>query len=549
MVKDLRALSAMQSKRVNPRIRMKNLSPTPYPDVNDILSLLFSNIQEILGNQFVGMYLFGSLANGDFDEHSDIDVLIVTHGKISEETFAALKEMHERINRSDSPWAIQIEASYIPRTALRRFDPTDNLHAHMDRGDNEVLHMMSHESDWIVQRHILRERGIVIKGPNLRSLIDPVSPNELRRAVINVLPLWIKPILENPSLIKKRGYQSYCVLTLCRMSYTLNHGEILSKPNAAKWALEHMDPKWKPLIERALIGRQISNLDAAPEDIEGTVDMMQYVLQQAKPTPYPEVNELLNLLLSNVKRILGDQFVGMYLYGSLASGDFDPDTSDIDFLVVTAETLPEQKIAELKAMHQETWAKSLKRAGELEGSYVPADLIRRHDPDGAPCPTVNEGKFFVDRRGSDWIIQRHVVREYGVVVEGPDPKTLIDFVSPDEIRGAVLGILHEWWFPMLEDPSWLRDHGGKHHAFAVITMCRVLNGLEHGTIVSKPQATQWARRRLGSPWLELIDKAVVVSRHETQDDFLNESLDFIRYVKEQVTKFEIPPAEQTAHES
>lgn len=521
----------------------------PYADVNELLNFLLLNVQEILGSQFVGMYLFGSLANGDFDEHSDIDVLIVTDRKVSEETFAALKEMHKRINRIDSPWAVQIEASYIPRTALRRFDPRDNLHPHMDRGDNEVLHMMSHESDWIVQRHILRERGIVIKGPSLRSLIDPVSADELRRAVIDVLPLWMKPILEDPSLIKKRGYQSYCVLTLCRMSYTLRHGEILSKPNAVKWALEHMDPKWKPLIERAWIGRQNSNLDAAPEDIQGTLDMMQYVLQQTKLTIYPEVNELLNLLLLNVKQILGDQFVGMYLYGSLASGDFDPNTSDIDFLVVTAETLPEEKIAELKAMHQETWATSLRRASELEGSYVPAALIRRHDPDGAPCPTVNEGKFFVDRRGSDWIIQRHVLREYGVVVEGPDPKTLIDFVSPDEIRGAVLGILHEWWFPMLEDPSWLRDHGGKYHAFAVITMCRVLHALEHGTIVSKPQATQWARRELGSPWLELIDKAVAVSRHEKQGGFLNESLDFIRYVKEQATKSEMPPAGQETHET
>ena len=522
---------------------------TPYAEVNEILNLFLSKLQNVLGDQFIGMYLFGSLANGDFDEHSDIDVLIVTDGNISEEAFAALKEMHKTINRLDSPWAIQIEASYIPRTALRRFDPADNLHPHIDRGDNEVLHKMSHESDWIVQRHILRERGIVIKGPNLRSLIDPVSPDELRRAVIDVLPLWIKPILEDPSLIKKRGYQSYCVLTLCRISYTLRHGEILSKPKAAKWALEHMNPKWKPLIERALIGRQNSNLDAAPEDIKGTLDMMQHVLQHTKPTPYPEVNELLNLLLLNVKRILGDEFVGMYLYGSLASGDFDPDTSDIDFLVVTAETLPDEKIADLEAMHQETWATSLRRAGELEGSYVPADLIRRHDPDGAPCPTVNEGKFFVDQRGSDWIIQRHVVREDGVVVEGPDPKTLIDFVSPDEIRGAVLGILHEWWFPMLEDPSWLRDHGGKYHAFAVITMCRVLHALEHGTIVSKPKAALWARGKLGEPWLELIDKAVAASHHEKQEDFLDESLDFIRYVKEQVTKLEIPSAEQETHDA
>jgi predicted nucleotidyltransferase len=54
------------------------------------------------------------------------------------------------------------------------------------------------------------------------------------------------------------------------------------------------------------------------------------------PTPYPDVNEVLLTLLDNVRAILGDYFTGMYLYGSLASGDFDPRRSDIDFLVVTS---------------------------------------------------------------------------------------------------------------------------------------------------------------------------------------------------------------------
>jgi predicted nucleotidyltransferase len=517
---------------------MKSISPTPYADVNEILSLLFSNVQEILGDQLVGMYLYGSLANGDFDEHSDIDILTVTDGEISANTFSALKELHKKINDLDSPWAIQVEASYIPQRALRRFDPGDKLHPHMDRGSDEVLHMVLHESDWMIQRYLLRERGIAISGPGLRELIDPVSSDDLRQAVVDVLPLWINPKLEEPAQINKRGYQSYCVLTLCRMLYTLKHGEILSKSAAAQWGIKNLDPRWRPLIERALIGRQNSNLDAQPEDVDATLDMMRYVLGQTKPTPYPEVNEVLQLLLTNVKRILGDQFVGMYLYGSLSSGDFDPETSDIDFLVVTKDTLPSETISELEAMHQETWATSLKRAGELEGSYVPKDLIRRHDPDGPACPTVNEGKFFVDQRGSDWIIQRHVVREMGVIVEGPDPKTLIDFVRPEELRGAVLGIFREWWFPMLEDSSWLREHGSKYHAFAVITMCRALHALRHGTVVSKPKAIQWARTALGDSWIELIDKAVAASKHEIQDDFLHETLDFIRFVKEQTIKLE-----------
>ncbi len=517
-----------------------NINHTPYADVNDILSRLFANVQEVLGDQLTGMYLHGSLANGGFDDYSDIDVIVTTKENITEQMFSTLAAMHIEIAKLDSPWAVQMEVAYIPQDSLRSSDPNELRYPHLDRGNGEVLHWMAAESDWNIYRYILRERGIVITGPAPKTLIDPVSPHDLRMAVAKGVPVWFNPILQDPSELNKRGLQSFYVLSICRMLYTLKHGEILPKAAAAHWALEHLDGKWNPLIEHALTGRQNPDLDSDRQDVHGTLDMMRDLLAQIKPTPYPEVNEVLNLLLVNAKKILGEQFVGMYLYGSLSSGDFDPETSDIDFLVVTSEPLPIEKIAALEEMHKQDWATSPKRALELEGSYVPKELIRRHDPDGVPCPTVNEGKFYVDQRGSDWIIQRHVVRKYGVIVEGPDPKTLIDFVSPDEIRGSVLGVLHEWWFPMLEDPSWLREHGNKYQAFAVITMCRVLHALESGTVTSKPKSVRWAREKLGSPWPELIDKAVAASKDENEENFLDATLDFIRFVKDRTMTLASP---------
>lgn len=515
-----------------------NLSPTPHPDVNEILNVWLTNMKDILRTQFVGMYLFGSLANGDFDQHSDIDALVVTDGEISINTFSALKEMHAQINQIESPWAIQLEASYIPQNALRRFDPKNKLHPHMDRGTGEVLHMKSHESDWIIQRYMLREHGIVITGPDLKTLIDSITPSELRQAVIDELPLWADYLFNHSSSLKSRGYQSFCVLSFCRMLYTFQNKAVLSKPMAAQWAMETLDRRWKLLIERAVIGRQNPDSEASSEDINETLEMMQYTLEVSKqPTIFPDVNEVLSLLLFSVKEILGDQFVGMYLYGSLSRGDFNPETSDIDFLFVTASPLSEEIIVRLDAMHNQTWATSPKRAGKLEGAYIPKELIRRHDPNGAHCPGVNEGRFYVARLGSDWIIQRHVVREYGVALEGPDPRTLIDFVSPDNIRGAVMGILKEWWFPMLADPSWLRDHEREYRAFAVITMCRVLHALTYGSILTKPKAVQWAKTTVDSRWIPLIEKSLTVSQH-LEDILLDETLDFIRFTREQVLQRE-----------
>jgi len=264
------------------RENMKTISHTPHPAVNDILDLLHSNIKEILDGLFVGMYLFGSLANGDFDQHSDIDVLVVTKDEISNHIFSSLQEMHAWLANIDSPWATQLEVSYIPQKALRRFDPADKLHPHMDRGNGESLHMLAHESDWVIQRHILRERGITLEGPSPKTLIDPVSQNDLRQAVVTVLPLWVKPILEDPLQMKSRGYQSFVVLSLCRMLYTLQYGTIISKPVAAQWGRDTLSKHWTPLIERAWLGRQNPGLEAQTEDVIGTLDLIRYTLEYSK---------------------------------------------------------------------------------------------------------------------------------------------------------------------------------------------------------------------------------------------------------------------------
>lgn len=510
---------------------MERFYPTPYSDVNEIVEVLLANAKETLQDQFVGMYLHGSLATGGFDLGSDIDVAIVTKEEVSEETFSSLRAMHAQMAALGSPWSTQLEVTYLPQAELRQPHPPEKLHPHIDRGPGEVLKKIRPESDWSILRHNLRERGIVIAGPATSSLIDPVPSGDLRQAVMDGVPLWFSPILANPSEIAKRGYQSFFVLTICRMLYTLKYAEILPKQAAAEWALSNLDPRWRLLIERALVGRQHPDQDAQPEDIAGTLAMMRYMLDQVRPTPYPDVNEVLNILLRSVKEILGEQFIGMYLYGSLSSGDFNPETSDIDFLVVTKTILPEETITKLEEMHNQTWATSLERAGKLEGAYVPQAILRRHDPLGPACPTVNEGKFYVAPLGSDWIIQRHVVREFGVVVDGPEPTTLIDSVSPGEIRESVMGTLQEWWFPMLDDPSWLREHEPAYRAFAVITMCRVLHALEHGTIVSKPKAIQWAQTSLGEPWRQIITTAVAISNHGDQDIALHDTTNFIRFIK------------------
>lgn len=248
------------------------------------------------------------------------------------------------------------------------------------------------------------------------------------------------------------------------------------------------------------------------------------------PTPYPDINAMLDTLLSGVQAILGPHFVGLYLYGSLASGDFDPQRSDVDFVVVTADVLPDEMIAALEALHARIAASGLEWAAKLEGAYIPQCLIRRHDPAGPPCPHVNEGRFYLAALGSDWVIQRHVLREQGIVVAGPPPHTLIDPVQPDDVRQAALGFLREWWAPMLDNPDPRLDGGG-YQVYAILTMCRTLYTLHYGKIVSKTAAAQWARGALNERWATLIAWASA-RRPGVQSDHMTETLDFIRYTVE-----------------
>jgi hypothetical protein len=169
----------------------------------------------------------------------------------------------------------------------------------------------------------------------------------------------------------------------------------------------------------------------------------------------------------------------------------------------------------------------LKWASKLEGSYLARPALQRYDPtDGTPWPTLNEGRFYLAPHGFDWVIQRHVLREHGVVVAGPPPQTMIDAVQADELRRAVRELLQTWWAAMLDNSLRLQDSA--YQAYAILSMCRVLHTLQYGAIASKPVAAQWAQQELGEPWTSIIEQALAW-RYGVQLDSRQEALDLIRY--------------------
>src|SRR5512143_2779579 len=103
--------------------------PTPFADINAVLDELLAEARRILGAEFVGMYLDGSLVLGDFNhDTSDIDMLVVTRDDLAPGTVDALQELHTRLARGESKWGDELEGAYIPLAALRRYDSANSTH-------------------------------------------------------------------------------------------------------------------------------------------------------------------------------------------------------------------------------------------------------------------------------------------------------------------------------------------------------------------------------------------------------------------------------------
>jgi hypothetical protein len=247
----------------------------------------------------------------------------------------------------------------------------------------------------------------------------------------------------------------------------------------------------------------------------------------AWPTPWPEVDRAVERLRDGVVEAIGGDLVGLYLSGSLGLGDFDPASSDVDVLVATAGPLPGPAVGRLRRLHGALRAEG-GWAARLEVVYLPLAALRRFDPEDAGRYPIgaSDRDFTLGRQGPTWVLDRWVAREHGLVVVGPDPRELIDPIGPEQLRAAVRASLAGHWALEGTDVAWLRPRN--YQAFAVLSMCRDLYALEHGTVVSKPAAAAWASRRLGPPWTAQIERALGWRSDERIDDrALPETLAFV----------------------
>jgi hypothetical protein len=260
------------------------------PDIKVVLDHLVDGAADILGDNFIGAWLQGSSATGHFDENSDLDFVIGVEHDLSNDELSNLQEFHRRLFNHGSPWAKHLEGSYIPREILRDYRLAGKEIWYLDHGST-TFERSAHDNT-IAVKWIVRQKGVVRAGPEPSRLMDPIPVAELRKDIYQTFVKWAEVIFDDHDEIASHFYQTFAVLSYCRMLNDIRCGEIGSKRDGAEWVKANLDPRWHDLIDRAWLGRPNPSLSvkrpAEPEDVQETIKFIRICLEEAR-----------NLLLSS----------------------------------------------------------------------------------------------------------------------------------------------------------------------------------------------------------------------------------------------------------
>lgn len=222
---------------------------TPHAEVNEIIAVMTQEVQGLIGDELVGLYLTGSVTYGDFNPgRSDIDFLAVMKTPLTKEKMDEIKAMHERIGENNPKWAERIECSYIPADFLQNVLPPKTPRPYF--GEGKFYPAAPYGNEWIINQYLLYKHGVALIGTDFKKLVKPIDIKNVQKACIRDLFAEWEPKITDPNYLKNSHYQSYVALNLCRILYTIMCNDVTSKTVSASWAKQEF-PEWSGLINKA----------------------------------------------------------------------------------------------------------------------------------------------------------------------------------------------------------------------------------------------------------------------------------------------------------
>jgi predicted nucleotidyltransferase len=171
--------------------------------------------------------------------------------------------------------------------------------------------------------------------------------------------------------------------------------------------------------------------------------------------------------------------VGIYLYGSLTTGDFSPARSDIDVVVMLQREPDQAAISDLRQLHM-TLAGSGGAAGRLHCLYVPVEAAA----DPAPLRTY----WFGDRM-TQWqlkVMTQAELTSAGVALHGSWPPPGIKAVSTADLQAAVHQEISGYWRRIARQRTCWRQDAWVDFGLTVLPRAEAV--LTAGDLITKTEA-------------------------------------------------------------
>lgn len=208
-------------------------------------------------------------------------------------------------------------------------------------------------------------------------------------------------------------------------------------------------------------------------------------------------------LVSAIRDVLGDDLVGLYLYGSAVTGGFDPAVSDLDLAAITAREVEDIDLAGIELMHARFADQRPEWRDRIEVVYIGRATLWTFRTSVGSLAVISPGEplHVRDDRVADWLQNWYLIRETGETLHGPAADNLFPRIEWPEFVAATRRYAHE-----VQNRQ--RDGVGSGTlAYTILTMCRALHVVREHATASKQEAAAWVTREMPD-WAWLIDAAL-----------------------------------------
>jgi hypothetical protein len=219
-------------------------------DLDETLALFLEMLHDLFGKRLVSILLYGSVVFDDLAPgYGDLDFVTIIDGDLTEQACQKLVALRRPLRDGrHGALSAMLEGAFLPRAML---DPSRPGRA-LWWGTSGERVWDRNQLGWLTL-HVIRERGVVVWGEDIRHEIPAAS----RGALLDEVRMACQRMRQHG-----RGGSLHSVdwlLTAARLLLWLREGRLCSKSEAAEWGTCHVKGAWRDLLPRA---RQI-RLDPA----------------------------------------------------------------------------------------------------------------------------------------------------------------------------------------------------------------------------------------------------------------------------------------------